>query len=315
MIIKTKIRDTTFRKRRYLNTTSNKKRLLLFEPGSIDLEESRLRYNLEIQRYNTIIEEKNIVIRRNLRKIKYLKNKEIALNKKIKNDIRLKQHSALIISRFFERRFSYSIIDTAYKKYNSYQISNTFLKDKYDTDYFNYNNIDEKIAKTTKAILDHYGKSNEKSHIEDRKNNRLITSMGYPCFKKIVYTSIQKFKKLVDSNEKSVMKRIFLEITLEHLTENSIDLKILSSKVRTDKIDVSNMNDLLTNYEKIIGLFYDHNGSACNYKSLLKITDLKVNIFNYDPLVGSSYCKLPLKIENSNSIINIQNTDNKCFLY
>ena len=138
--------------------------------------------------------------------------------------------------------------------------------------------------------------------------------MGYPCFKKIVYTSIQKFKKLVDSNEKSVMKRIFLEITLEHLTENSIDLKILSSKVRTDKIDVSNMNDLLKNYEKIIGLFYDHNGSAGNYNSMFKITDLKVNIFNYDPLVGSSYCKLPLKIENSNSIINIQNTDNKCFM-
>ena len=41
VIIKTKIRDTTFKKRRYLNTISNKKRLLLFEPGSLDLEKSR----------------------------------------------------------------------------------------------------------------------------------------------------------------------------------------------------------------------------------------------------------------------------------
>ena len=41
-----------------------------------------------------------------------------------------------------------------------------------------------------------------------------------------------------------------------------------------------------------------------------------LNISNYRPLSGSTYCKLPKELSNSKKgIINIPNSDNKCFLW
>ena len=41
--------------------------------------------------------------------------------------------------------------------------------------------------------------------------------------------------------------------------------------------------------------------------------DLHVN--KYDPLVARSYIKLPAEIQNKKATINIQNADDKCFIY
>ena len=41
-----------------------------------------------------------------------------------------------------------------------------------------------------------------------------------------------------------------------------------------------------------------------------------LNIFVYSPLIGSTYIELPDKIKNPmKSLINIKNSDNKCFLW
>jgi hypothetical protein len=47
------------------------------------------------------------------------------------------------------------------------------------------------------------------------------------------------------------------------------------------------------------------------------IGDIDINVLKYNPLEwsGSSYAKLPKIIFDSKGVINIQNTDNKCFLY
>ena len=52
--------------------------------------------------------------------------------------------------------------------------------------------------------------------------------------------------------------------------------------------------------------------SAWFFKSVI---DLEINNNDYKPLKGSSYMKLPDKIAARKAIINIQNKDNKCFMW
>ena len=45
-----------------------------------------------------------------------------------------------------------------------------------------------------------------------------------------------------------------------------------------------------------------------------EILHLDFNLAKYTPLKGSSYIPLPKKLKNKKAIINIKNSDNKCFM-
>lgn len=49
--------------------------------------------------------------------------------------------------------------------------------------------------------------------------------------------------------------------------------------------------------------------------SLGSIDGMLLNINKYNPLGGSSYIPLPVWIENKKATINVQNYDEKCFMY
>ena len=46
-----------------------------------------------------------------------------------------------------------------------------------------------------------------------------------------------------------------------------------------------------------------------------RINSITLKIARYHPIKGKSYIKTPKKIEGKHAIINIQNEDDKCFLY
>lgn len=48
--------------------------------------------------------------------------------------------------------------------------------------------------------------------------------------------------------------------------------------------------------------------------SIDKIVKMEVNSVEYSPLVGSSYIPLPQTIQTKSVVLNIQNSDQKCFL-
>ncbi|XP_031634853.1 uncharacterized protein LOC116348124 [Contarinia nasturtii] len=49
--------------------------------------------------------------------------------------------------------------------------------------------------------------------------------------------------------------------------------------------------------------------------TLKEIIDMETQTSSYDPYNGASYMKLPKKLENKKAIINVQNKDEKCFMY
>ena len=57
---------------------------------------------------------------------------------------------------------------------------------------------------------------------------------------------------------------------------------------------------------------YQKNGSGWYFKEIIK---LEIHIVDYKPMKGGSYFPLPEFIKKKNAIINIENKDDKCFLW
>lgn len=103
--IQKKIPNVLMYKYRYLNTTSNKKKLLEINNNNeySSLEELRLLYNIHVSSFNKRAEEHNQNILQNKRKLNYLKNKEL-----LKNTIKYEKEITLLYidKTIFKERIS-----------------------------------------------------------------------------------------------------------------------------------------------------------------------------------------------------------------
>lgn len=65
---------------------------------------------------------------------------------------------------------------------------------------------------------------------------------------------------------------------------------------------------------KIVNSFLEYQRGGSNW-TLDKVLGVNIHIIQYDPIKGSSYLPLPSKLANKKAIINIQNSDQKCFMW
>ena len=86
--------------------------------------------------------------------------------------------------------------------------------------------------------------------------------------------------------------------TEKYINLESTDVKVILSEM---------IKEIL---EKIT--IYQRNGSGWYFK---EVSSLEIHIVKYKPIKGSSYIPLPNFIMRKKAIINIQNKDNKCFLW
>merc|ERR1712055_568568 len=80
-------------------------------------------------------------------------------------------------------------------------------------------------------------------------------------------------------------------------------------------LDISEFEDLYEQSKNKIWLTFDEwlkDGYGWRIQSM---DEFILKICKYTPMQGSSYLKSPKNIENSMSVVNIKNEDNKCFLY
>ena len=80
-------------------------------------------------------------------------------------------------------------------------------------------------------------------------------------------------------------------------------------------IESTNVNKLIDkNVKKIVEDLevYQKNGSGWYFK---EVVNLEIHTPEFNPTNGSSYIPLPDWISNKKAIVNIQNKDEKCFLW
>ena len=93
---------------------------------------------------------------------------------------------------------------------------------------------------------------------------------------------------------------------IEHSTvySNSLTKTVIGNKYFLDDC----FNEVIFRLENWIS-----HGTGWNVDNILS---QYLNISSYKPLSGSTYCELPKGLKNSmKGLINIQNNDNKCFLW
>ena len=65
---------------------------------------------------------------------------------------------------------------------------------------------------------------------------------------------------------------------------------------------------------KIINSFIEYQREGSNW-TLDKVIRTNIHIVTYKPLKGSSYLPLPAKLANKKAIVNVQNQDDRCFMW
>lgn len=65
---------------------------------------------------------------------------------------------------------------------------------------------------------------------------------------------------------------------------------------------------------KIVNSFIEYQREGSNW-ALDKVLGVSIHVVQYNPINGSSYLPLPAKLASKKAIINVQNTDQKCFMW
>ena len=182
------------------------------------------------------------------------------------------------------------------------------MKRKYSDKPIEYKYSDDKLSEKRNTafknnviiyklkVLNHDDPLKQMILLKERKtfllNKRLILLKGIKCNE----TLEVKFEKL--GSEGKMIEKSFSFTSRPQVIMNKNEIESALESMRSDievRIDRFTME-----------------GSGWSVIDLLN-HDLHVN--KYDPLVARSYIKLPDEIQNKRATINIQNSDDKCFIY
>ena len=182
------------------------------------------------------------------------------------------------------------------------------MKSKYSDKPIEYKYSDDKLSEKRNTafkndviiyklkVLNHDDPLKQMMSLNERKtfllNKRLILLRGIKCNE----TLEVKFEKL--GSEGRMIEKSFSFTSRPQVIMNKNEIGSALQNMRSDievRIDR-----------------YTMEGSGWSVIDLLN-HDLHVN--KYDPLVARSYIKLPDEIQNKKATINIQNSDDKCFIY
>ena len=173
-----------------------------------------------------------------------------------------------------------------------------------------------------RAILEYdQGLQKEKSAFEDFATKYNI--QGIPGLTPIHFLErINKTLKDFSTYHRNIKFRMILVCIMKNLNYKQ---KFDNIEVEEDKayFTSGNLNNMKsTNVDKLIktcilgiegGIeMYQQTGSAWQFKQVDK---LEIHTVEYNPTKGSSYIPLPDWISNKKAIVNIQNKDEKCFLW
>lgn len=131
--------------------------------------------------------------------------------------------------------------------------------------------------------------------------------------------------KFLKSAEKIVNGNIRKQLNINDLKVNIVVFAECQKDEEPQEMNFKSQDEIITSacnlgdfYSKILNKILSEmeeceiRGSQWRLKRILRI-ELRIN--KYNPLRGASYNSLPKVLANEKSIINVQNEDNRCFLW
>lgn len=135
------------------------------------------------------------------------------------------------------------------------------------------------------------------------------------------------FLKLKEENIRRILKE---ELAKRRRIKFYLTLQVRFTKTRGDQVEtaepffhgrchiVLKKEDIETalreSIMKVVNSFIEYQREGSNW-TLDKVLGVNIHIIQYDPIKGSSYLPLPSKLANNKAIINIQNSDQRCFMW
>ena len=169
---------------------------------------------------------------------------------------------------------------------------------------------------------------NEYENIEyvDRSafNGKLYTRQFKPTNKRDIKMTGKQYKLIVESLIRQHIKKFavsfFMVYQCKMVKYNNDEEEMESTDVYFHSANrrIFNMEQFDTEYDEAMDNINEKFGKYMGEQSgwvLDEIRAVNLNIARYNPIRGASYIKTPKAIEVKKAIVNIQNKDQKCFLY
>ena len=151
------------------------------------------------------------------------------------------------------------------------------------------------VIKSSSAILPKDFFREKASKIIDflRNHRNIKVRMLLVCLmeRKIIVRSKGKTKIIYEPNNAYFQSRTYVNL-------EKTDVKVFLKKM---------IKEILATLDN-----YQQNGSGWYFE---KMNELEIHIVDYKPMKGGSYIPLPEFVKKKNAIINIENKDDKCFLW
>ena len=171
-----------------------------------------------------------------------------------------------------------------------------------------------------RAIKEHeQGIIKEKSALDGFANKYIVQGKS-GIFPFEYFKSQSSYLKDFLRNHRNIKVKFVLVCLMEKIEGNAKlnftvqDKAYFHSDTHTN-LESTDVKEILAQVIRIILdkiTIYQHNGSGWYFK---EVVHLEIHTVNFNPMRGSSYIPLPDWIMRKKAIVNIRNTDDKCFLW
>ena len=136
-----------------------------------------------------------------------------------------------------------------------------------------------------------------------------------PDYGSVLNENIPRIAEILEYQPFKSLK-FFLTVNID--MKKQLDSALKTSNFRTSAVIITEASDLNQKVgfmvENLVNKIdqYVREGSGW---VILEVGEIHVHVTRYNPIVGSSYIKLPTAIKNKSSLVNIKNKDQKCLLW
>ncbi|XP_052765064.1 uncharacterized protein LOC128206548 [Mya arenaria] len=162
----------------------------------------------------------------------------------------------------------------------------------------------------------------DESALGNRVINRLIHPIGNERYDLLTFfgnrrDQVRSFLHSRARQLRGIKWSLCVQVEMERIEEGEVTSAqpyFRSNTYITLSVDDWNEHDLNEAIQKMFASLEEfiRRGSGCYVKKVLK---LEIHTVGYKPVSGSSYLPLPKSLAYSRSLLNIENDDDKCFLY